>query len=328
MSNILIVAEHANGQLRKINGAVLGFAKQAAAITGGDVIALVLGAGDQPEAIAQQLAAFDINKVIWASDDALEPYLPAAHASCVAEVAQDVDARVVATVASFQGKDLLPRVAAKLDAAMISDVSAVTSEGGELLFKRPIWSGKLIEVLKASSDIICATIRATEFEPLIAGDAPTAEVEQAEPSPEDDGTEFVKFDQVVSERPELTDANVVVAGGRGLKARENFVMLEELADLFGGAVGASRAAVDSGMAPNDWQIGQTGKIVAPSLYFAVAISGAIQHLAGMKGSKCIVAINKDGDAPIFQVADYGLVADAFKVVPELNKLIAAAKKDA
>jgi electron transfer flavoprotein alpha subunit len=326
MSNVLIVAEHANGQLRKVNAAVLGFAKQAAALTGGDVIALVLGAGDQPEALAQQLAAFDINKVIWASDNALEPYLPAAHASAVAEIAGDVDAKIVATVASFQGKDLLPRVAAKLDAAMISDVSAITSEGGDLLFKRPIWSGKLIEVIKASSDIICATIRSTEFEPLAPSGA-SAEVEQAEPSVEDDGTEFVKFDQVVSERPELTDANVVVAGGRGLKSRENFVMLEELADLFSGAVGASRAAVDSGMAPNDWQIGQTGKIVAPSLYFAVAISGAIQHLAGMKGSKCIVAINKDADAPIFQVADYGLVADAFKVVPELNKLIAAAKRE-
>lgn len=324
MSNVLIVAEHSNGQLRKINGAVFGFAKQAAAITGGEVIVAVLGT--ETEAIAQQVAQYAVYKVIYVDDAALEPYLPAQHASAIAEIASDVNARIVATVASFQGKDLMPRLAAKLEAGMVSDVSAVTAEGSDILFKRPIWSGKLIEVVKVTSDIICATIRATEFAPL-APSAAGAPVEQAEPSTDSDGTEFVKFDQVVSERPELTDADVVVAGGRGLKARENFGMLEELADLFKGAVGASRAAVDSGMAPNDWQIGQTGKIVAPSLYFAVAISGAIQHLAGMKGSKCIVAINKDADAPIFQVADYGLVADAFKAVPELNKLIATAKKE-
>lgn len=327
MSNVLVVAEHAGGELRKINAPVLGFAKKAAEVTGGDVIGLVLG-GDV-EGIAKQLACYDISKVIYVNNDELENYRAGAHASAIAEIAEDEDAAIVATVASFQGKDLLPRVAARLEAGLAADVSAIEEEDDSLLYKRPIWSGKLLEVIKIETDIACATVRPTEFDALVAADSPQAEIVEAEPDVEDDGTQFVAFEKAEgnSARPELTDASFVAAGGRGLKSREGFVMLEDLADLFPaeGAVGASRAAVDAGMAPNDWQIGQTGKIVAPDLYFAIAVSGAIQHIAGMKGSKCIVAINKDPEAPIFQIADYGLVADAFKAVPALNALIKASR---
>lgn len=325
--NVLVVAEHADGQLRKINAPVVTFAVKAAEIQGGEVIGLVLGS--DVDGVAQQFAKLEgLSKVLVADDDAFAEYLPAEYASAIATIAEDVDATLVATVASFRGKDFIPRVAGKLEAeetaaAVVSDVSGLEDEDGELIYKRPIWSGKLIEVVKPSDDveITCVTVRVTEFEP--AGDGGNAPIESVSAEAEGDGSTFVSFDKVQSERPELTDADVVIAGGRGLKSRENFVMLENLADLFTGAVGASRAAVDSGMAPNDWQIGQTGKIVAPKLYVAVAISGAIQHLAGMKGSKCIVAINKDPEAPIFQVADYGLVADAFKVVPELVEAIKA-----
>jgi len=322
MSNVLVIAEHEHGHLRKVNWSVLSFAKKAAAITGGEVIVALLGAGLGDA--AKQVAQFDVAKVIVVDDSTLENYLTGEFASAVAGVAENADARIVCTVASLRGKDFMPRVAVKLEAGMISDVMDVMEEDDELLFKRPVWSGKLTEVLQATTDIICATVRHTEFdamEPTGAG----AEIEAGSPDIEGDGAEFVSFDAIISERPELSDANVIIAGGRGMKSREGFAQLEAFADLFGGAVGATRAAVDSGMCPNDWQIGQTGKVVAPDLYFAIAISGAIQHLAGMKGSKTIIAINKDPEAPIFQVADYGLVGDAFKILPELHAAVEAAK---
>lgn len=325
MSNVLVIAEHQSGKLRKVNWPIITFAQQAAAVTGGKVIAAILGKG--VASLAMELARYEgISKVVVVDDPQLENYLPATYASAIAELAEDNDAQVVATVASFQGKDLMPRVAAKLDAGVVSDVAGVLEEDDTIAFRRPIWAGKLIEIQQATTDVVCVTVRNTEFEPAVQGSA-SAPIEKAAPEITNDGTEFVEFNAVQSERPELTDADVVIAGGRGLRARENFGMLETLADLFGGAVGASRAAVDSGMAPNDWQIGQTGKIVAPKLYIAVAISGAIQHLAGMKGSKTIVAINKDPEAPIFQVADFGLVGDAFKLVPELTERLKSELQD-
>jgi len=320
MSNVLVLAEHQSGTLRKVNWPVLNFAKQTAELTDGEVYVAILG--HDIDDLANELARYDVDKVIKVDDERLENYLPAEYASAISDLAEEYDAEVVTTVASFRGKDVMPRIAARLEAGMIADASAVfEDDDAEIAFKRPIWSGKLIEIQRASTDVVCVTARHTEFEALAPSDA-GAPIEEADPEIESDGTEFVKFDAVESERPELTDADVVIAGGRGIRSRENFEMLEQLADLFGGAVGASRAAVDSGMAPNDWQIGQTGKIVAPKLYVAVAISGAIQHIAGMKGSKTIVAINKDPEAPIFQITDYGLVADAFKVVPELNEKLA------
>ncbi|MCA9519624.1 MAG: electron transfer flavoprotein subunit alpha/FixB family protein, partial [Myxococcales bacterium] len=196
--------------------------------------------------------------------------------------------------------------------------------GANLLYKRPMWAGNIIGTVQITTPVQVVSVRPSAFDEAPAGAQSSVEV-FALGAELPGGAEFVKMEASGGERPDLQEADVVVSGGRGLKSRENFKIVEDLADAFGGAVGASRAAVDSGYAPNDWQIGQTGKVVAPGLYIAVAISGAIQHLAGMKNSKVIVAINKDEEAPIFQVADYGLVADAFKAVPELTEKIKALK---
>lgn len=314
MSNVLIVAEHLDGELTKSSAQAVGFAKDVVAITGGEIIGLVLGAGVQ--SVADAMAKTGVDKVAYIDNPAFQNYLAENYAPAVAAVAKSVGATVVATAASTTGRDYMPRVTAALDAGMISDVIEVynDSEHG-LSFKRPVMSGNLICKETCSADITCATVRTTAFEAPPEGSAnvetPSIDVQTA------DNAEFIEFQQVKSDRPQLTDADVVISGGRGLKSKEAFGMLEELADKLNAAIGASRAAVDSGYAPNDWQVGQTGKIVAPDLYIAVAISGAIQHLAGMKGSKYIVAINTDEEAPIFGVADYGLVQDAFKAVPEL-----------
>src|SRR5690606_760746 len=200
-----------------------------------------------------------------------------------------------------------------LDAGMVSDAISVSNDGG-LRYRRPLWAGNVLTTVEVTTPVHAITVRTSDFDlPEETAAAPVESFDAGVVA--DDSVQFVSFDQVKSERPELTDANVVVAGGRGLKSGDNFKMIMDLADTLNGAVGATRAAVESGYAPNDWQIGQTGKVVAPSLYFAVAISGAIQHLAGMKGSKTIVAINTNPAAPIFQVADYGLVGDAFQLVP-------------
>lgn len=315
MSNVLIVAEHLNGELTKSSAQAVGFAKDVVAITGGEIIGLVLGAGTQGAADA--MAKTGVDKVVFVDNPAFQNYLAENYAPAVAAVAKEVGATVVATPASTTGRDYMPRVTAALDAGMISDVIEVynDSEHG-LSFKRPVMSGNIICKETCTADITCVTVRTTAFEAPAEGSASVEtsniDVQTA------DNAEFVEFQQVKSDRPQLTDADVVISGGRGLKSKEAFGMLEELADKLNAAIGASRAAVDSGYAPNDWQVGQTGKIVAPNLYIAVAISGAIQHLAGMKGSKYIVAINTDEEAPIFGVADYGLVQDAFKAVPELT----------
>ena len=319
MSQVLVVAEHVAGTLRNVTLSTLNFAKQTAAITGGKVHVLLLG--QDVDAIAKKIAqgGHGADVVHVANQGAFANYLAESYAPVVAKVARDLGAEVVCAAASTFGKDLLPRVAALLEAGMVSDAIKVFDDGG-LTFKRPLWADNVITTVKVETPIKVVSVRTTVF-PLLEGQ-PVAEIKTLEVGDgQAKGAEFVKFEQVKSDRPELTDASVVVAGGRGLKARENFKMLEDLADLLGGAVGASRAAVDSGYAPNDWQIGQTGKVVAPNLYFAIAISGAIQHLAGMKGSKTIVAINKDREAPIFQVADYGLIGDVFDIIPELTEAL-------
>ncbi len=316
MGTILVVAEHLEGELKKVTLPTIGFAQKAAAINGDEVVGVVIGSGIA--GVAGEMAKHGVSRVIAVDAPEYANYLAESWTPALSKLASDLDASIVCAAASTTGKDFLPRLAADLDAGMVSDVIDVYDDEDEgLSYKRPIWAGNLIAKVTSDSDVTVVSVRTTNFEAPAEGGA--AAVENTSPgtgaSP---NTEFVAFQQVKSDRPALTDADAVVSGGRGLKAAESFGMLEELADKLGAAVGASRAAVDSGYAPNDWQVGQTGKIVAPNLYIAIAISGAIQHLAGMKGSKTIVAINKDPEAPIFQVADYGLVADAFQAVPELN----------
>lgn len=317
MSTILVVGEHLEGELRKVTLPTIGFAKAAAELTGADIVGLVLGSGNK--AVAEEMAKYGVDKVLYADGGIYKDYLAENYAPAVAKAAQQVGASIIAAPASTVGKDFLPRVAASLDCGMVSDVIEVFEDDDEgLSYKRPIWAGNLIAKVTSDSDITCVTVRTTNFDPPAEGAA--APIEEVDLGQEASGdAEFVEFQMVKSDRPALTDASIVVSGGRGLKSKEAFGMLEELADKLGAALGASRAAVDSGYAPNDWQVGQTGKIVAPQLYIAIAISGAIQHLAGMKGSKNIVAINTDPEAPIFQVADYGLVQDAFVAVPEMNE---------
>ena len=319
MSNVLIVAEHMDGQLRSVTLPVVTFARQAAKLTGGQVIGLVLGNG--ATSVAQEFATSGVDRLLFEDSPAYASYLAEAYAPAIAAVAKQNNVSIVCGPSSTFGKDLLPRVAGLLSAGMVSDAISVFDDGG-LKFKRPLWAGNVLTTVKVTTPIKVVSVRTTEFEATPAGAAVAVEATSTGVTPAV-GAEFISFEQVKSSRPELTDADIIISGGRGLGSGENFRIVTELADVLGAAVGASRAAVDSGYAPNDWQIGQTGKVVAPNLYIAVAISGAIQHLAGMKGSKTIVAINKDGDAPIFQVADYGLVADAFVVVPELTAKLKA-----
>lgn len=320
MSNILVVAEHLNGKLRKVTLATVAFAREAAKATGGQVYVAVFG--QNIGAAVAEASTSGADKVFFEDSAVFASYLAESYAPAVVSVAQSNGCTVICGPASTYGKDLLPRVAGKLNAGMVSDAISVWNDGG-LKFKRPLWAGNVITTVEVTTPTKVVSVRTTEFDAL-PETAPCATEAVSTGVAATTSATFVSFEQVKSERPELTDAAVIIAGGRGLKSAENFGMIAQLADLLGGAVGASRAAVDSGYAPNDWQIGQTGKVVAPNLYFAVAISGAIQHLAGMKGSKCIVAINKDGEAPIFQVADYGLVGDAFAVVPELTQKLKAA----
>ncbi|HVK66205.1 MAG TPA: electron transfer flavoprotein subunit alpha/FixB family protein [Polyangium sp.] len=322
MADVLVVAEVAEGKLKKTTHSAITFAQKAAATIGGTFSILVIGDGAGKAAAEAQ--GFGAAKILVVEDASLKNYLAERYAPTVAAIGKGY--AVVVGTASAYGKDLLPRVAARLGAGYASDITEVIADGGQLKYKRPMFAGNAFGISSISTPIQVVSVRQSAFaaaEPTGAQSA-VETVAYAGPSKAAERLEFVSFDQVKSARPELTEARVVVSGGRALKEKFNQV-LDPLADVLGAAVGASRAACDAGYAPSDLQVGQTGKIVAPQLYFAIGISGAIQHLAGMKGSKVIVAINKDGDAPIFQVADYGLVADLFATVPELVKGIQAAK---
>lgn len=322
MGNALVVAELSEGKVRKGSLSAITFARSAAKALGGSFDILVIGQG--AAGAAATVTGFGADKVLAAEITSVAGYVCEHYAPTVAEVAKGY--AVVAATATSYGKDLIPRVAAKLDAGYAADISGVVDEGGKVAYRRPIYAGNALGICRIPTAIQTVTVRQSEFsaaEPT-GGASPVETIAALPPSAGADRIEFVSFDQVKSERPELTDARVIVAGGRALKEKFD-ATLAPLADLMGAALGATRAACDAGFAPADLQVGQTGKIVAPDLYFAFGISGAIQHLAGMKGSRVIVAVNKDPEAPIFQVADYGLVADLFPVVPELTERIKAAK---
>jgi len=309
----LVLAEHDNTSL---NPATLN-AITAAKAVGGDITCLV--AGTSCDAVAKEVAGLDgVSKVLVAENAAYAGFLPEKLTQVLLATQDQFKFTHIIAGASALSRGLLPRVAAKLDVSPISDIIGVKDAD---TFVRTIYAGNAIMTLKSVDPVKVVTVRTTAFEQAGAGGA-AAPVEAA-PTGADSGlvSEFVGQELSKSDRPDLGSAKVVVSGGRGMKTGDNFSMLYDLADKLGAAVGASRAAVDAGMVPNDMQIGQTGKIVAPELYVAVGISGAIQHLAGMKDSKVIVAVNKDAEAPIFQVSDYGLVADLFKAVPEITEKI-------
>jgi electron transfer flavoprotein alpha subunit len=306
----LVIAEHDNAQLK---GATLNTIAAAAKI-GGDVHVLV--AGSNARAVADEAAqAAGVAKVLLADGAPFADGLAENLAAQVLAVASGYSHILFPATAS--GKNVAPRVAAKLDVAQISDIIGVESAD---TFQRPIYAGNAIATVQSADAVKVITVRTTGFDG-VAATGGSAAVEAVEPVADSGKSSFVGREVAKSDRPELAGARVVVSGGRGLGSAENFKILDPLADKLGAALGASRAAVDAGYAPNDWQVGQTGKIVAPQLYVAVGISGAIQHLAGMKDSKVIVAVNKDAEAPIFGVADYGLVGDLFTVVPELTNAL-------
>ena len=309
---ILVIAEHDNAILKAATLNTVTAAKQLAENGAGDVTVLVAGAGCA--AAAEAAAKIDgVARVLVADDASQANGLAENIAALVLGLAGDYS-HIIAPATTF-GKNFMPRVAALLDVQQVSDISAVVDAD---TFVRPIYAGNAMATVKSSDATKVITVRATTFD-AAAAEAGSAATETVSGSADKGMSSFVELKESGGDRPELTSARVIISGGRGMASGENYALIEPIADKLGAAMGASRAAVDAGFVPNDWQVGQTGKVVAPELYIAVGISGAIQHLAGMKDSKVIVAINKDEEAPIFQVADYGLVADLFKALPELNE---------
>lgn len=307
----LVIVEHNNEALTPATLHSITAAKQ----LGGGITCLV--AGTNCQTVADSVSKFDgVTKVLTAQHDSYKGFLPEHLTPLIVDTqAKNNFTHIISTATSF-GKNLLPRVAGKLDVAPISDIAEIKDEN---TFVRTLYAGNAVTTVKSLDAVKILTVRATSFEAASEGSASAPTEELNAVAGDEDLAKWESSQLTVSERPELTSAKIVVSGGRGLKSSENFELLYKLADKLNAAVGASRAAVDAGYVPNDMQIGQTGKMVAPDLYIAVAISGAIQHLAGMKDSKTIVAINKDAEAPIFQVSDFGLVADLFKAVPELTE---------
>ncbi|WP_175754982.1 electron transfer flavoprotein subunit alpha/FixB family protein [Burkholderia cepacia] len=307
---ILVIAEHDNASIRAATLNAVAAAQALGAAGGGDVHVLVAGHNAQAAADAAAKIA-GVSKVLLADAPQLEAGLAENVEATALNLAKDYS-HILAPATAY-GKNIAPRIAAKLDVAQISEITAVVSVD---TFERPIYAGNAIATVQSSDPIKVITVRATGFDP-VAAEGGSASVEKIEAAADVGKSRFVSREVTKLDRPELTSASIIVSGGRGLGSGENYTkVLEPLADKLSAALGASRAAVDAGYVPNDYQVGQTGKIVAPQLYIAVGISGAIQHLAGMKDSKVIVAINKDPEAPIFSVADYGVVGDLFTLVPE------------
>lgn len=309
--SILVIGEHDNSSLRPSTLNVVTAAKAL-----GDSIDVLIAGSECQGAVQETATITGIERVLAADEPALADGLAENLAPLIQSLAQNYT-HVLAPATTY-GKNLLPRAAALLDVQQISDISGIESED---TFIRPIYAGNAMATVRSGDALKLITVRTTSFEP--AEQTGSAPVEPVSGGVDAQLSTFAGEELTRSERPELTTADIIVSGGRGMQSSENFAMLEALADKLGAAVGASRAAVDAGYVPNDYQVGQTGKVVAPSVYIAVGISGAIQHLAGMKDSKVIVAINKDEEAPIFQVADYGWVADLFEAIPELDKALEA-----
>lgn len=308
MGDILVIAEHDHQSIKPITLSVVTAAKN----IGGEIDVLI--AGTDCGGAAEQAAQIEgVRKVLKADAPELSHRLAENLAPVITEIADNYT-HILGPASTF-GKNCMPRIAALMDMQQISDISAVIDAD---TFERPVYAGNAVATVKSSDSIKIITVRGTTFDP-----APTeggsADIEDIQSHGDQELSDFVKAELSEGDRPELTAADIVISGGRGVGSAENFAMIEKLADKLGAAVGASRAAVDAGYVPNDYQVGQTGKVVAPTLYIAIGISGAIQHLAGMKDSKVIVAINKDEEAPIFQIADYGLAGDLFEIVPQLQE---------
>jgi len=318
MANILIYAEHAHGKLPKAVAVAVTAAKEISAKHGGgDLVLAVLG--DSVGEVAKAAATLGASKVVTIESPALEHRNADVAAIALKAAADATGSSTVVFASTSEGKDIAPRLAGAMDAGIAPDVTAVNDDG---TFTRPMVAGNLFATVQLAGDKKVVTVRTTAFDAAAESGASPIEALSVNVAAPANAIRFVSVEETRSDRPVLTEASRVVAGGRGLKSGENFkTVLEPLVDALGAAMGASRAAVDAGYVPNDLQVGQTGKVVAPGLYIAVGISGAIQHLAGMKDSKVIVAINKDPEAPIFQVADYGLVADLFQAVPEMAQKV-------
>jgi electron transfer flavoprotein alpha subunit len=313
---LLAFAEQRDGKFKKTAFEVAQAAKRIADQLSGEVVTLVVG--DNLEGILPELGAYGVARVIVAQDPKLRYYSTTAYARVVADVAKREGVSILFFPASQMGKDLGARVAAKLGAGIAADCTALKVEGGEIIATRPVYAGKALIDVKIASPTKIFSLRPNVFTASPANGA-TVSIEKYAPDLNDaDFVAKVTGTKVAEGRPDVTEASIIVSGGRGMKGPENFHLVEELAEVLGGAVGASRAVVDAGWRSHDEQVGQTGKTVSPTLYIACGISGAIQHLAGMSSSKYIVAINSDKDAPIFQVADYGIVGDLFEIVPALT----------
>jgi len=319
MPNILVLAEHDNGQLRLATLSAVAFAAKAVQDTGGSFVILVIG--ENTGGIAEALRNYGASAVLTADHAQLKNPVSDKYAQVIAGAVKDFGVTMVAGAASTFSKDILPRAAALLDAGMLSDVTELRQEGDEFIFRRVMFAGNIIATVKLAGAVKFLTIRPAAFTHPEKGSesSPVKSI----PVEADKLPAFIEYggcEAKASGRPDSTEARVVVSGGRAIKNLEDFErLIGGLADTLGGAIGSSRALVDSGITPNSLQVGQTGKIVAPDLYIAVGISGAIQHLAGIKDAKVIVAINKDAEAPIFEVADFGLVGDAYQIVPELTE---------
>jgi electron transfer flavoprotein alpha subunit len=313
--NILIFAEQRDAKLKKSSFEAVSAARTLANQLNASCVALVVGSGI--EGVAGELGAYGASRVIAVDAPKLARHSNSAFARVIAEVAAKEQAAIVILPASQMGKDLAPRVAVKLNAGLAADCIALRVENGDVIATRPVFAGKTLLDVKVKTPVKVFTLRPNVFPAARTGGSVAAENMEV-PVDDTDLTSVVTETSVASGRPDVTEADIIVSGGRGMKGPENFHLVEELADVLSAGVGASRAVVDAGWRPHDEQVGQTGKTVSPTLYVACGISGAVQHLAGMSSSKYIVAINKDKDAPIFQVADYGIVGDVMEILPELT----------